>query len=127
MGDRRGHIKAGVYSFIQASRFAVSIQCVQRRGSGSADCVVRFKLISDHASLITLLTKKALSLRLLKFCEFLADSKFEEVNYVCGADNVVPDFFNRPWGHCRTASVVFFAAHVFTSSDEQIRFNKFHG
>jgi hypothetical protein len=40
---------------------------------------VRFELISDHASLVTLLTQKALSPRLLWLCEFLADFNFEEV------------------------------------------------
>jgi hypothetical protein len=60
---------------------------------------VRFELISDHASLVSLLTKKALSPRLLRLCEFLADFNFEEVRYIRGSDNVVPEFLSRPWGH----------------------------
>jgi len=60
---------------------------------------VRFELISDHASLVSLLTQKALSPRLLRLCEFLADFNFQEVRYIRGSDNVVPDFFSRPWGH----------------------------
>ena len=30
-------------------------------------------------------------------CEFLADFDFEEIKYVPGSHNVVPDFLSRPW------------------------------
>ena len=57
-----------------------------------------FELHSDHFSLTSLLTQRAApSQRILRLCEFLADFNFEEVRYVRGVDNVVPDFLSRPW------------------------------
>ena len=59
---------------------------------------VPFALHSDHFSLTSLLTQRAApSQRILRLCEFLADFNFEEVRYVRGVDNVVPDFLSRPW------------------------------
>ena len=58
---------------------------------------VHFELVSDHASLRTLLSQKALTPRLLRLCEFMADFDFDEVRYCRGAENVVPDFLSRPW------------------------------
>ncbi len=58
---------------------------------------VRFELVSDHASLGTLLSQKALTPRLLRLCEFLAGFDFDEVKYCRGVDHVVPDFLSRPW------------------------------
>jgi hypothetical protein len=82
---------------------------------------VRFDLISDHASLVSLLTQKALSPRLLRLCEFLADFNFEEVRYIRGSDNVVPDFFSRPWGHIgedAISSPLHLLSHPQTRRDE---------
>ena len=58
---------------------------------------VRFELVSYHATLGTLLSQKALTPRLLRLCEFMADFDFDEVKYCRGPDNVVPDFLSRPW------------------------------
>lgn len=58
---------------------------------------VRFELVSDHATLGTLLSQKALTPRLLRLCEFMADFDFDEVKYCRGPDHVVPDFLSRPW------------------------------
>jgi hypothetical protein len=58
---------------------------------------VPFELVSDHASLRHLLQQKAQSARILRLCEFLAEFDFQEVQYVKGADNAVPDFLSRPW------------------------------
>ena len=82
---------------------------------------VRFELISDHASLVSLLTQKALSPRLLRLCEFLADFNFEEVRYIRGSDNVVPDFLSRPWGHSgedAITSPLHLLSHPRTRRDE---------
>ena len=57
---------------------------------------VRFELHSDHASLATLMAQRQPSQRLLRLCEFLGEFDFEEIRYVRGADNVVPDFLSRP-------------------------------
>ena len=62
---------------------------------------VRFELVSDHASLRSLFQQKAPSHRILRLCEFLADFDFEEVKFVRGADNAVPDFLSRPWDPSR--------------------------
>jgi hypothetical protein len=53
--------------------------------------------VSDHASLRHLFQQKAPSARILRLCEFLAEFDFQEVQYVTGADNAVPDFLSRPW------------------------------
>jgi len=58
---------------------------------------VPFEIYSDHNSLKYLFTQKALSQRLLRLCEFLADYNFTEIKYVPGLENVVPDFLSRPW------------------------------
>jgi hypothetical protein len=58
---------------------------------------VPFELVSDHASLRHLFQQKAPSARILRLCEFLAEFDFQEVQYVKGPDNAVPDFFSRPW------------------------------
>ena len=58
---------------------------------------IRFELVSDHASLQSLFQQKAPSHRILRFCEFLADFDFEEVKFVRGSENIVPDFLSRPW------------------------------
>ena len=58
---------------------------------------VPFELVSDHASLRPLFTQKSPSHRILRLCEFLADFDFEEVKFIRGAQNVVPDFLSRPW------------------------------
>lgn len=58
---------------------------------------VHFELVSDHASLRHLFQQKAPSARILRLCEFLADFDFQEVQFVKGSDNAVPDFLSRPW------------------------------
>lgn len=58
---------------------------------------VPFELVSDHASLRHLFQQKAPSARILRLCEFLAEFDFQEVQYVKGSDNAVPDFLSRPW------------------------------
>ena len=58
---------------------------------------VSFELYSDHASLGSLFTQKAPSQRLLRLCEFLSEFDFQEIRYVRGSENVVPDFLSRPW------------------------------
>jgi len=58
---------------------------------------VKFEFFSDHDSLQYLFTQKSPSQRILRLCEFLADYNFEEVKYVPGPQNVVPDFLSRPW------------------------------
>jgi len=61
----------------------------------------KFEIYSDHDSLQYLFTQKSLSQRILRLCEFLSDFNFEEIIYVPGALNVVPDFPSRPWdGTC---------------------------
>ena len=62
---------------------------------------IHFELFSDHASLTSLLRQKNPSLRILRLCEFLADFDFDEVRYVRGVDNAVPDFLSRPWDAAR--------------------------
>jgi len=57
----------------------------------------KFEVYSDHHSLQYLFTQKSLSQRILRQCEFLSDFNFEEIKYVPGAHNVVPDFLSRPW------------------------------
>jgi len=58
---------------------------------------VKFQIFSDHGSLQYLFTHKSPSQRILCLCEFLADYNFQEVKYVPGPQNVVPDFWSRPW------------------------------
>ena len=58
---------------------------------------VPFELVSDHASLRHLFQQKAPSARILRLCEFLAEFDFQEVQYVRGTANIVPDFLSRPW------------------------------
>jgi len=58
---------------------------------------VPFELVSDHASLRHLFQQKAPSARILRLCEFLADFDFQEVQFVKGSANAVPDFLSRPW------------------------------
>jgi len=58
---------------------------------------VPFELVSDHAGLRHLFQQKAPSTRILWSCEFLAEFDFQEVQYVRGAANLVPDFLSRPW------------------------------
>jgi len=59
----------------------------------------KFEIYSDHDSLQY--TQKSPSQRILRLCEFLSDFNFEEIEYVPGAHNVVPDFLSRPWdGTC---------------------------
>ena len=57
---------------------------------------VKFEIFSDHDSLQYFFTQKPPSQRILSLCEFLADYNFEEVKYVPGPQNVVPDFWSRP-------------------------------
>ena len=57
----------------------------------------KFDIYSDHDSLQYLFTQKSPSQRILRLCEFLADFDFEEIKYVPGPHNVVPDFLSRPW------------------------------
>ena len=48
-----------------------------------------------------LFTQKSPSQRILRLCDFLSDFNFEEIEYVPGAHNVVPDILSRPWdGTC---------------------------
>jgi len=58
---------------------------------------VKFEIFSDHDSLQYLFTQKSPSQRILCLCEFLTYYDFEEVKYVLGPQNVVPDFLSRPW------------------------------
>jgi hypothetical protein len=60
---------------------------------------VHFELVSDHASLrhSHLFQQKAQSACILRSCEFLADFDFQEVQFVKGSDNAVPDLLSRPW------------------------------
>jgi len=58
---------------------------------------VKFEIFSDHDSLQYLFTPKSPSQRILSLCEFNADYNFEEVKYVLGLQNVVPDFWSCPW------------------------------
>jgi len=57
----------------------------------------KFDIYSDHGNLQYFFTQKSLSQRILRLCEFLSDFNFEEIKYVSGAHNVVPDFLSRPW------------------------------
>jgi len=58
---------------------------------------VPFELYSNHDSLQFLFTQKSPSQQILRLCDFLAEYNFEEIKYVPGPDNVVPDFLSRPW------------------------------
>ena len=58
---------------------------------------VKFEIISNYNSLQYLFTQKSPSQRILRLRKFLADYNFEEVKYVPGPQNVVPDFLSRPW------------------------------
>jgi len=53
---------------------------------------VRFEIYSDHDSLQHLFTQKSPSQHILCLCDFLAHFNFEEIKYIPGPDNVVPDF-----------------------------------
>jgi len=57
----------------------------------------KYEIYSDHDSLQYLFTQKSPSQRILNLCEFLADFDFEEIKYVPGSHNVVPDFLSCPW------------------------------
>jgi len=57
----------------------------------------KFDIYSDHDSLQYLFTQTSPSQHILRLCEFLADLDFEEIKYVPGSHNVVPDFLSRPW------------------------------
>ena len=57
---------------------------------------IKFEVYSDHGSLQYLFTQKEPSQRILRMCEFMADFDFDEIKFVRGVDNVVPDFFSRP-------------------------------
>jgi len=73
----------------------------------------KFEIYSDHDSLQYLFTQKSQSQRILRLCEFLSDFNFEEIKYVSGAHNVVPDFLSRPWdGTCDEVPAVI---HVLTA------------
>jgi len=51
----------------------------------------------------------------------LADFNFEEVRYIRGSDNVVPDFLSRPWGHSgedAITSPLHLLSHPRTRRDE---------
>ena len=52
----------------------------------------KFEIYSDHDSLQYLFSQKSPSQRILRLCEFLADFDFEEIKYVPGSHNVVPNF-----------------------------------
>jgi len=56
---------------------------------------VNSEIFSDHDSLQYLFTQKAPLQRILRLCEFLAVYNFEEVKYVPGPQNVVPNFLSR--------------------------------
>ena len=72
---------------------------------------VRFELHSDHASLASLMAQRQPSQRLMRLCEFLGEFDFEEIRYVRGADNVVPDFLSRPWGEGPPQSALHLLSH----------------
>jgi len=57
----------------------------------------KFEIYFDYDSLQYLFPQKSPSQRILCLCEFLSDLNFEEIKYVPGAHNVVPDFLSRPW------------------------------
>jgi len=51
----------------------------------------KFEIYPGHDSLQHLFTQKSLSQQIFRLCEFLSDFSFEEIKYVPGAHNVVPD------------------------------------
>ena len=55
----------------------------------------KFEIYSDHDSLQY--TQKSPSQQILRLCEFLSDFNSEEIEYLPGAHNVVPDSLSRPW------------------------------
>ena len=55
-----------------------------------------FEIFSDHDSQY-LYTQKSPSQQILRSCEVLTDYNFEEVQDVSSPQNVVPDFWSRPW------------------------------
>jgi len=57
---------------------------------------VKFEIFSDQNSLQYLFMQKSPSQRILRLCEFLVDYNFEEVKYVPGPQNVIPDFLSQP-------------------------------
>jgi len=67
---------------------------------------VSLEIYSNHDSLKYLFTQKASSQRILRLCEFLADYDFQEIKYVPGPENVVPDFLSRPWDSTLSASPI---------------------
>jgi len=77
----------------------------------------KFEIYSDHDSLQYLFTLKSPSQRTLRLCEFLSDFNFEEIKYVPGAHNVVPDFLSRPWdGTCDEVPAAIHELAACTSS-----------
>jgi len=72
---------------------------------------VRFELHSDHASLASLMVQKTPSQRLMRLCEFLGEFDFEEIRYVRGTDNVVPDFLSRPWDEGSPKAALHLLSH----------------
>ena len=70
---------------------------------------IKFEVFSDHGSLQYLFTSKEPSQRILRMCEFMSDFDFDEIKFVRGVDNVVPDFFSRPQG---SGSVMDSGIHI---------------
>jgi len=76
----------------------------------------KFEIYSDHDSLQYLFTQQSPSQRILRLCEFLSDFNSEEIQYVPGAYNVVPDFLSRPWdGTCDEVPAVIHVLAACTS------------
>ena len=67
---------------------------------------VPFEIYSNHDSLKYLFSQKLSSQRILRLCEFLADYDFQEIKYVPGPENVVPDFFSRQWDSTMSTSPI---------------------
>ena len=57
---------------------------------------VPFTIKSDHESLRYLFTQKELSGRLLRWCDFLQQFDFGDIEYLPGAQNAVGDALSRP-------------------------------
>jgi len=68
---------------------------------------VPFEIYSDHDSLKYLFTQKTPSQRFLRLCEFLSDYDFQEIKYVPGPENVVPDFLSWPWDSTLNPSPIY--------------------
>ena len=73
---------------------------------------IKFEVYSDHCSLQYLFSQKEQSHRILHMCEFMADFDFDEIKFVRGVDNVVPDFFSSP---CDTSVLDNLMMMAFTS------------